>query len=75
MLPLPKIKISLKNPEDIKKSLIKLTKAYEKGEIPEERVRVLSFLLYSMVAAIEVTDFSKRLDAIEKWMKEVKKEG
>jgi hypothetical protein len=74
MLPLPKIKISLKNPEDIKKSLIKLTKAYEKGEIPEERVRVLSFLLYSMVAAIEVTDFSKRLDAIEKWMKEVKKE-
>jgi len=75
MLPLPKIKISLKNPEDIKKSLIKLTKAYEKGEIPEERVRVLSFLLYSMVAAIEVIDFSKRLDAIEKWMKEVKKEG
>ena len=50
---------------DIKRLLLRVYRRYQGGTISEAQATKESSLLNSILKAIEVTDFEKRIDAVE----------
>jgi inorganic pyrophosphatase/exopolyphosphatase len=51
---------------DIKRLLLKVYKQYKTGEIPEQKAYKESYILYSLLRAIETTEIENRLQQIER---------
>jgi len=51
--------------KDIKRLLLRVYRRYQGGTISEAQATKESSLLNSILKAIEVTDFEKRIDAVE----------
>ena len=51
--------------KDIKKLLLRVYKQYKTGELTEQRAYKESYMLYSILRAIETTDIENRLQQIE----------
>ena len=55
--------------KDIKRLLLRVYKKYQSGEITESKAQKETYLLNSVLKAIEVTDIEARLERIEHLMK------
>ena len=55
--------------QDVKRLLLRLYKKYQSGEITEAKVQKETYILNSILKAIEVTDLEERLQAIESTLK------
>jgi hypothetical protein len=55
--------------KDVKRLLLRLYKKYHSGEITEAKVHKETFILNSILKAIEITDLEERLQAIESTLK------
>ncbi len=51
--------------KDIKRLLLRVYRRYQSGAISEAQATKEASLLNSIIKAIEVTDFEKRIDAVE----------
>ena len=51
--------------KDIKRLLLRVYRRYQGGTISEGQATKEAYLLNSILKAVEVTDFEKRIDAIE----------
>ena len=51
--------------KDVKRLLLRVYRRYQGGTISEAQATKESSLLNSILKAIEVTDFEKRIDAVE----------
>ncbi len=51
--------------KDVKRLLLRLYKKYQSGEITEAKAQKETFILNSILKAIEVTDLEERLQTIE----------
>jgi len=51
--------------KDIKRLLLRVYRRYQSGAISEAQATKETSLLNSILKAIEVTDFEKRIDAVE----------
>ena len=56
--------------KDVKKLLLRVYKKYQSGAITEAQAQKETYLLNSVLKAIEVTDLEQRLQAIELNLKE-----
>ena len=56
--------------KDIKRLLLRVYKRYSSGAITEGKAQKETYLLNSVLKAIEVTDLEERLQTIEKMLKE-----
>lgn len=52
--------------KDIKRLLLRVYKRYQSGAISEARAHKETYLLNSVLKAIEVTDIEERIEALEK---------
>jgi hypothetical protein len=50
---------------DIKRLLLRVYRRYQGGTISEGQATKEAYLLNSILKAVEVTDFEKRIDAVE----------
>jgi hypothetical protein len=55
--------------KDIKRLLLRVYKRYSSGEITENKAQKETYLLNSVLKAIEVTDLEERLQTIENTLK------
>jgi hypothetical protein len=55
--------------KDVKRLLLRLYKKYQSGEITETKAQKETFILNSIIKAIEVTDLEERLQNIESSLK------
>ena len=55
--------------KDIKRLLLRVYKRYSKGDITESQAYKETYLLNSVLKAIEVTDLEERLQSIENTLK------
>jgi hypothetical protein len=55
--------------KDVKRLLLRLYKKYQSGEITENKAQKETFILNSIIKAIEVTDLEERLQNIESSLK------
>jgi hypothetical protein len=55
--------------KDVKRLLLRLYKKYQSGEITEAKAQKETFILNSILKAIEITDLEERLQAIESTLK------
>lgn len=56
--------------KDVKRLLLRVYKKYQSGAITEAQAQKETYLLNSVLKAIEVTDLEQRLQAIELNLKE-----
>ncbi len=56
--------------KDIKKLLLNVYRKYTRGSISEAQAQKQTYLLNSVLRAIEVTDLEERLQGIEQLLKE-----
>jgi hypothetical protein len=56
--------------KDVKRLLLRVYKKYQSGEITENKAQKETYILNSVLKAIEVTDIEARLERIEILMKE-----
>jgi len=56
--------------KDIKRLLLRVYRRYQSGTITEAQAYKETYLLNSVLKAIEVTDLEERLQAIERLMKD-----
>ena len=56
--------------KDIKKLLLNVYRKYSRGSITEAQAQKQTYLLNSILKAIEVTDLEERLQGIENLLKE-----
>lgn len=55
--------------KDIKRLLLRVYKKYQSGEITESKAQKETYILNSVLKAIEITDIEARLERIENLMK------
>lgn len=55
--------------KDIKRLLLRVYKKYQSGEITESKAQKETYILNSVLKAIETTDIEARLERIEQLMK------
>ena len=55
--------------KDIKRLLLRVYKKYQSGEITESKAQKETYILNSVLKAIEITDIEARLERIEQLMK------
>ena len=55
--------------KDIKRLLLRVYKRYQSGEITENKAQKETYILNSVLKAIEITDIEARLERIEQLMK------
>ena len=55
--------------KDIKRLLLRVYKKYQSGEITESKAQKETYILNSVLKAIEITDIEARLERIETLMK------
>jgi inorganic pyrophosphatase/exopolyphosphatase len=55
--------------KDVKRLLLRVYKKYQSGEITESKAQKETYILNSVLKAIEVTDIEARLERIENLMK------
>jgi hypothetical protein len=55
--------------KDVKRLLLRLYKKYQSGEITETKVQRETYILNSILKAIEITDLEERLQTIESSLK------
>ena len=55
--------------KDVKRLLLRVYKKYQSGEITESKAQKETYILNSVLKAIEITDIEARLERIENLMK------
>lgn len=55
--------------KDVKRLLLRVYKKYQSGEITESKAQKETYILNSVLKAIEITDIETRLERIENLMK------
>lgn len=55
--------------KDVKRLLLRVYKKYQSGEITESKAQKETYILNSVLKAIEVTDIEARLERIENLMR------
>lgn len=55
--------------KDVKRLLLRVYKKYQSGEITESKAQKETYILNSVLKAIEVTDIEERLQNIENTLK------